>query len=62
TMQRLGGVADDEMYRAFNMGVGMVCVVAPERAAEVAALLDAAGEARFEIGAIVEGAGSVVYA
>ena len=30
-MQRLGRVADDEMYRAFNMGVGMVVVVASDK-------------------------------
>ena len=28
-MQRIGGVTDDEMYRAFNMGVGMVARCRP---------------------------------
>ncbi len=32
-IQRAGGIATDEMYRVFNMGVGMVFVVAPENAA-----------------------------
>jgi phosphoribosylformylglycinamidine cyclo-ligase len=32
-IQELGGVSDDEMYRTFNMGVGM-CVVASEHVAD----------------------------
>ncbi len=61
-MQRIGRVADDEMYRAFNMGVGMACVVAPDRLAPFEAHLDAAGEKHDRIGTIVSGDGSVVYA
>jgi phosphoribosylformylglycinamidine cyclo-ligase len=34
-MQRLGDVPRDEMYRDFNMGIGMVVVCAPENAAEL---------------------------
>jgi phosphoribosylformylglycinamidine cyclo-ligase len=61
-MQRLGRVADDEMYRAFNMGVGMVCVIAPEKAAAFESHLEAAGEKHFRIGAIVPGERNVIYA
>jgi phosphoribosylformylglycinamidine cyclo-ligase len=61
-MQQLGRVADDEMYRAFNMGVGMVCVVAPSSAAAFEAHLDAVGEKHFRIGAIVPGDRRVIYA
>jgi len=61
-MQRIGGVLDDEMYRAFNMGVGMVCAVAPENASAFEAHLDAQGEKHFRIGAIVPGESNVVYA
>src|ERR1051325_5589217 len=32
-MQRLGNVSEAEMYRTFNMGVGMVIVTGPENAA-----------------------------
>ena len=61
-MQRLGRVADEEMYRAFNMGVGMVCVIDPVEAKAFEAQLDAAGERHFRIGTIVPGTGRVVYA
>jgi phosphoribosylformylglycinamidine cyclo-ligase len=30
-LQRLGGVTDEEMHRVFNLGVGMVLVVAPAK-------------------------------
>ena len=38
-VQRRGGISPEEMYRVFNMGVGMVLACAPERAAEVGRLL-----------------------
>jgi phosphoribosylformylglycinamidine cyclo-ligase len=45
-MQRLGNVADKEMFRTFNMGIGMIVIVA---AADVASVRDQLGEC-FEIG------------
>ena len=39
-----GGVADAEMMRTFNCGIGMVLVVASGQAAQVAAVLQKAGE------------------
>ena len=41
-IQQRGQVSDDEMYRVFNMGVGMVVIVAPE---DVDAALAAVPEA-----------------
>lgn len=58
-LQRLGSVATDEMYRVFNMGVGMVVVVPPEH---VDALVDLAldhGHPAAAIGEIVPGTGAV---
>jgi phosphoribosylformylglycinamidine cyclo-ligase len=62
TLQRLGAVSDDEMYRAFNMGVGMICVVGESDAAAFEAGLGAKGERHFRIGAIVPGDRRVIYA
>ncbi|HEY3411787.1 MAG TPA: phosphoribosylformylglycinamidine cyclo-ligase [Armatimonadota bacterium] len=50
-----GDVPDAEMYRAFNMGVGMVLMVAPDAAGHVASQLAAAGETVFTIGDAKEG-------
>jgi len=57
TLQRAGGVDEDEMRRVFNMGVGMIVVCAPEDEAAVSALLEAAGEAPWRLGAIEAGEG-----
>ncbi len=52
-----GPVEEAEMFRAFNMGIGL-CAVVPSRAADAAvAALDAAGERAWAIGHVVEGDG-----
>jgi phosphoribosylformylglycinamidine cyclo-ligase len=58
-LQRAGGVATPEMFRAFNMGVGMVVIVSP---AEVEAVLQSAadaGVAGWRLGRVVRGSGQV---
>lgn len=52
-LQRLGDVAPEEMRRTFNMGLGMVVAVAPERADEAQTLLEAQGERVFRVGQVV---------
>ncbi|HEV2733299.1 MAG TPA: phosphoribosylformylglycinamidine cyclo-ligase [Longimicrobiaceae bacterium] len=54
-LQREGGVERGEMFRAFNMGVGMVAVVAPERADAVVRELREAGEEAWIAGEVVPG-------
>ncbi len=54
-IQEWGNVPWTEMYRTFNMGVGMVLVVAPEEAPAVRAELRAAGENFYEQGRVVPG-------
>ncbi len=52
-LQRQGNVADDEMHRVFNCGIGMVVVVAAGYAERAIARLAAAGERALPIGTIV---------
>lgn len=52
-LQRGGGVSDDEMFRAFNMGVGMVLVCAPEHESALLGALDASGEAAWRLGEVI---------
>jgi phosphoribosylformylglycinamidine cyclo-ligase len=56
-LQREGGVAEDEMHRVFNCGIGMVIVVAAAEAKRAAAVLREAGETVYEIGTIEKGSG-----
>ena len=52
-LQREGAVADPEMWRTFNCGVGFVLVVPQSAVAAVAASLDAQGLAHRPIGQVV---------
>ena len=56
-IQKGGEVSDEEMYRTFNMGIGMVAVVSPGDLHEVEHSLERRGETSFVIGSVVEGSG-----
>jgi phosphoribosylformylglycinamidine cyclo-ligase len=51
-LQQHGGVADSEMHRVFNCGIGMVVIVAEHNAAAAMAQLAAAGEQVSRIGVV----------
>ncbi len=54
-IQQLGNVATAEMFRVFNMGIGLAVVVRPNQAEAVRQLAEACGIASNVIGEIVEG-------
>jgi phosphoribosylformylglycinamidine cyclo-ligase len=60
-MQSKGNIEDSEMYRTFNMGIGMVLVVDRNHVSEVRQHLEACSEPCYEIGAIVAGNQTVIY-
>lgn len=51
-LQRAGNVERDEMYRTFNMGIGMVLAVAESQAEEIIDRLNGMGESAWNIGEI----------
>ncbi|UVW28390.1 phosphoribosylformylglycinamidine cyclo-ligase [Massilia sp. H6] len=51
-LQQHGGVADAEMHRVFNCGIGMTVIVSQENADAAMAQLAAAGETVYRIGEI----------
>ena len=61
-LQQQGNVAEDEMLRTFNCGIGMMLAVAADDVPAAIAALQAAGETALEIGEIVPGSGQVITA
>ncbi|MCM1128753.1 MAG: phosphoribosylformylglycinamidine cyclo-ligase [Alistipes senegalensis] len=51
-LQQHGGVADEEMHRVFNCGIGMAVIVAASQADAAMSQLKAQGEAVYRIGEI----------
>ncbi len=60
-LQTHGSVADDEMFRVFNMGIGMVLAVAPDGLSDVLRILREGGQESYPIGTVQEGAHGVAY-
>ena len=54
-----GGVSAPEMFRAFNMGVGMVVITSPDQLSTIMARATACGIAAWELGPVVPGTGQV---
>lgn len=60
-LQKKSGVDDAEMYRAFNMGIGMVVVVPKKQVEAVIKKATKLGEKAFHIGEITKGRQIVKY-
>ncbi|MBT9135244.1 MAG: Phosphoribosylformylglycinamidine cyclo-ligase [Firmicutes bacterium] len=56
-LAELGQVAEEEMFRTFNMGIGFIMVVAAEDALQVADKLALGGETCYSVGRVVRGEG-----
>jgi phosphoribosylformylglycinamidine cyclo-ligase len=56
-LQQAGNVAEDEMWRVFNCGIGMVAVVAAADVKTAAGHLRRAGETVYEIGTVDKSSG-----
>jgi len=59
-LQEAGSVKPAEMYRTFNMGVGMVVICAPSDAKAVLSAASDAGLAGWKIGSLKPGSGAVI--
>jgi phosphoribosylformylglycinamidine cyclo-ligase len=60
-IQERGGIAEREMFRAFNMGIGLIIACAAQDASRVLDTMAHAGERPVSLGKIVAGSRVVVY-
>jgi phosphoribosylformylglycinamidine cyclo-ligase len=52
-LRRLGNIPDDDYRRTFNLGIGMILVVAKRNLARARKLLDGLGQPCYEIGRVI---------
>lgn len=60
-LQSKGGITNNDMFRTFNMGVGMVIVVSADQAEETLKVAAELGEEAYRIGQVTEGTGIVTF-
>ncbi len=58
-LEKWGDVPREEMFRTFNMGVGMLVLVPPSEVDRAVEVLKSSGEEAFPMGEVVEGEGEV---
>ncbi len=60
-IQTLGGIAEEEMWRTFNLGIGYTIVVAEDEQEKALSILEKEGQRGYRIGWIEKGQGGVEY-
>lgn len=60
-LRQEGEVSDTEMERVFNLGLGMLAVVAQAEASQAVEVLEGAGERAYLVGEVVDGDGGVLF-
>ncbi|SCW77746.1 phosphoribosylformylglycinamidine cyclo-ligase [Paenibacillus tianmuensis] len=60
-MQREGGISNNDMFRTFNMGIGMVIIVAEDQVARAAELFAQHGEKAYTLGRVTAGECKVTF-
>jgi phosphoribosylformylglycinamidine cyclo-ligase len=60
-IEKTGNIADDEMKRIFNMGIGYIIIVSRDVSGDTISLLQKAGYSAFIIGSTEKGGKSVRY-
>jgi phosphoribosylformylglycinamidine cyclo-ligase len=58
-LMEAGGVSERELYRVFNMGIGMTAIVAPETADSIVRFIRRRNHAAWIIGEVLDGRGRV---
>jgi phosphoribosylformylglycinamidine cyclo-ligase len=60
-LRELGNLPQDEMFRTFNMGIGMLLVIPSKKFKKAQTVLERAGEKAYTVGRIVKGDRKVLY-
>jgi len=58
-LQRLGNIENEEMFKVFNMGIGLVMVVSKKQTNKILTQLSSLKETAYRIGEITFGRGEV---
>lgn len=60
-LQKHGNVADEEMFRVFNMGIGFILIVRPHFADAITQRLTRKGETVYNLGNMTAGTGKLMF-
>lgn len=61
-LQEMGNISRIEMFRVFNMGIGMILIVSPDDFYNISRIASETGEDIYKIGSIAPGSGNVIIA